>query len=150
MQNKLFIKILFLVSWILIIFSFSMQKDVETTKTSFGFTKSIVTFVLKITYNYNSDYQVDIIVNIIHPWMRKAAHFSEFVILSIFTLLLFNDLKIKHVYLCSIMFCFAVAMIDEGIQLFVSGRAGQLIDVLIDSFGSITYILLYKFIKKIY
>lgn len=43
----------------------------------------------------------------------------------------------------TLLLCAAVAAVDETIQLFVSGRSGQLSDVLLDSCGALTGILLY-------
>ena len=149
MKNKTIIKIILLILWILIIFSFSFQASNETNKTSSTFTKTIVNIALKITNTYKDDNQVNDIVNKIHPIIRKLAHYTEFLILGIFTLLLFKDFNMKYVYLYSIIFCLLIAISDESIQLFIDGRAGQIKDILIDILGSITYILFNKNINKL-
>lgn len=54
----------------------------------------------------------------------------------------------KHKVLISILVCMIYAITDETHQLFVSGRTEQVLDVLIDTIGSLTSILLIKFIKR--
>lgn len=66
-----------------------------------------------------------------HTLIRKCAHFSEYTVLGIFSVL---ALKNKHVLYAGFMGVF-VACADELIQLFVRGRSGQVSDVLIDSLG---------------
>ena len=149
MKTKIIIKSIILILWIITIFSFSLQASNETTKTSSTFTKNIVIVSLKITNKYKDDNQVQDIVTKIHPIIRKLAHFTEFLILSILTLLLFKDLNIKYKYLYSIIFCLIIAISDETIQLFIDGRSGQIKDILIDISGSITYILIKKIINKL-
>ncbi len=149
MKIKTIIKSIILILWIITIFSFSLQKSNETTKTSTSFTKTIITTVLNITNTYKNDNQVNDLVEEFHPIIRKVAHFTEFFILGIFTLLVFKDLNIKNIYFYSIIFCLLIAISDESIQLFIDGRSSQIIDVLIDTLGSATYILLYKLIYKL-
>lgn len=78
--------------------------------------------------------------------IRKAAHFTEFAALGIEFLLLFMTFeKIRSaprtVLLLPVLPCLLCAVADECIQLFSSGRACRLTDVLIDVSGSVTGIL---------
>ena len=69
-----------------------------------------------------------------HTFLRKAAHFSEFALLS----LLFcgrHRLVRQETPLYLMGFGLAVACIDETIQIFTPGRASSLIDVWIDTAG---------------
>lgn len=71
--------------------------------------------------------------------LRKAAHFTEFAILSLFTSLLISShhkLQLPPLPL-SIVFCAFVALCDETLQLFADGRAGSLTDVWLDIGGAI-------------
>ena len=52
----------------------------------------------------------------------------------------------KKLILYSMLICFLYACTDEFHQLFVYGRSAEIKDVLIDSFGSLTSILLCNFI----
>lgn len=78
-------------------------------------------------------------------FIRKLAHFAEFAVLGallgIDFLILFPNKKTFYILLgapCTIL----VAMIDEFIQLFVDGRVGSFTDVLIDSSGALTAVLM--------
>ena len=148
MKNRVIIKSILLVLWIVVIFAFSMQNSNETTKTSFGFTRKFVEVTLKITNSYKSEDQLDKVVEKVHPVMRKVAHFTEYLVLGYFTILLFSEFKFKRLYLYSIIFCFVIACVDESLQLLIDGRAGQMLDVLIDTLGSVTYIFTNKLIKR--
>ena len=70
--------------------------------------------------------------------VRKTAHFTEYAVLSILVNLAF---RIRRRWLLIIIpICFAVS--DEFHQLFVSGRAASVRDVLIDSAGALFGLLL--------
>jgi VanZ family protein len=71
--------------------------------------------------------------------VRKGAHFFLYFILGILVFRLLNKLYgLKPVtFIYTIIFCFIYACSDEIHQLFVPGRSGELIDVLIDTLGSL-------------
>ena len=147
-MNYKIIKLLLLISWILVIFSFSMQNSGETTNTSYGFTKSIISISYKLIDSNADDNKINEVVESIHPLIRKLAHYIEFLILAIFVLLFLSEFNIKHIYIYSIIFCLFIAIFDESIQMFIDGRLSSIKDIFIDTLGSITYILIYKFIKR--
>ena len=73
--------------------------------------------------------------------LRKIAHAAEFAALGTeLTLIIFDKLKAKLSGL--ILRGLGAALIDETIQLFVSGRSGQIKDVWIDFGGFIIGVLL--------
>jgi VanZ family protein len=77
--------------------------------------------------------------------IRKLAHFTEFFFLGIALSVYFIKEKIEAYHVISIGFI--VALIDEFIQLFVSGRSGNAVDVGIDLLGitcAFLIILIYK------
>lgn len=81
--------------------------------------------------------------------VRKLAHITEFTLLSFCINQFFtkNILKIQFKkILLSVNITFIIAFIDETIQLFIPNRAGQIQDVLIDSFGIFIGCLLFLFI----
>ena len=84
---------------------------------------------------------------ILHLLLRKAAHFSEYFVLGIFSYFAMQGTKNKIAL--AILFCFGIAAIDETLQLFVSGRVGSIWDVLIDSAGAIVGIGILTIIKRI-
>lgn len=79
--------------------------------------------------------------------VRKSAHFLEYMILS---LLAFNVLimyfDINNVLIIGIIFVFLYACSDEIHQLFVPGREGAIRDVIIDTCGGATLLLIRIFI----
>jgi len=80
--------------------------------------------------------------------VRKCAHFLEYMILA---LLVSNVLKLyfnmKQVVIIAIIFVFLYACSDEIHQLFVPGREGAIRDVIIDTCGGITSVLIKLFVK---
>ena len=72
--------------------------------------------------------------------VRKTAHFTEYAILGILTAqALDHDGRASQARLLAVAALLVlVPSIDEGIQLFVSGRSGQVSDVLLDCCGAAT------------
>ena len=56
----------------------------------------------------------------------------------------------KKVILITVVICFLYALSDEIHQYFVPGRACRILDVLIDTSGSLFFCLVYLFVKKIF
>lgn len=82
--------------------------------------------------------------------VRKMGHFTEYFILCI--LLIFalkSKFKMKSNYIISIVITFLYACSDEFHQLFVPGRSGRIIDVLIDTTGGVLAIVICTIILKI-
>jgi len=48
----------------------------------------------------------------------------------------------------TILFCFLWALLDESHQLSVNGRTGQMLDVWIDTIGSIIGCIIFKILKR--
>lgn len=136
------------------IYSFSAQPAVKSNDLSKGITKTIVdknpqTKDLpenekeKVVRDYNSI-------------IRKYAHFTLFLLLGLFVTaamsLRFNKMAFLNIWLISLGFCLAYAVLDEVHQLFVEGRGAQITDVLIDFCGSLlgsSAVIIEKRIKKI-
>ena len=83
-----------------------------------------------------------------HRFVRKAAHFCELGVLSTlvsFTLYFFFAKSDKRELWCllAIPISAIVAACDETIQLFVDGRGGSVVDVLIDTSGACTAALIF-------
>jgi len=83
--------------------------------------------------------------------VRKIAHFTLYSILGILIFNILRDSKkltSRKQILISLLFTALYATTDELHQLFISGRSGQLRDILIDSTGGLTGILLLFFARK--
>ena len=99
----------------------------------------IVTFILEVL----SVFKIEISYDILSTIIRKGAHFTEYLLLGFSWMFVFFEkeyVKIGMKY--ALILSFFTASIDETIQLFVPGRSGSMIDVLIDMAGAITGILL--------
>ena len=80
--------------------------------------------------------------------IRKIAHVTEYFILGILVISLLYDFNINKKATISILICIIFATMDEFHQLFVDGRTGRFVDVIIDSIGFGVGILIYSKIKK--
>ncbi|WP_315072403.1 VanZ family protein [uncultured Clostridium sp.] len=75
--------------------------------------------------------------------VRKCAHFLEYMVLALLVFNVFNlYFSIKKVIVITIIFVFLYACSDEIHQLFVLGREGTVRDVIIDTFGGVSLILI--------
>lgn len=81
--------------------------------------------------------------------VRKTAHFTEYFILYLLTI---NVMKyyfnIKNAILYSLIFSILYACTDEIHQYFIPGRAMAFKDILIDSSGALTAMVITKIISK--
>ena len=130
------------VVWIAFIWWNSMQSGGESGAMSGSVTVGINAFLSSIGIG----------IRIPQLLVRKAAHFLEFAMLA--SLLSFDALCVfdlrRHSSArrkCLVWWAFpcavAVASVDETIQLFVEGRVGSVIDVMIDSGGALTAVSLW-------
>ena len=145
------VKICFLVLWMALIFSFSNQKDVDSSKVSDGFIDRTVVKIYKIfNENITKEKENEIIEKYTYP-IRKLAHYTLYFILGILSFLVVKDYSInKKLIIYSLLICFLYACSDEFHQLFVIGRSASIKDVIIDTFGSSCSIsIFYIFNKKI-
>ena len=145
------VKICFLVLWMVLIFSFSNQKDVDSSKVSDGFIDRTVVKIYKIfNENITKEKENEIIEKYTYP-IRKLAHYTLYFILGILSFLVVKDYSInKKLIIYSLLICFLYACSDEFHQLFIIGRSARVLDVIIDTFGSFCSIsIFYIFNKKI-
>jgi len=131
---KKIINTLLVIIWMITIFIMSSFSSTESSDQS-GFIVNIIANIL----NTNN---VDLLSLII----RKTAHFTEYFILGILVHNMIHNYN-KKTYL-SIIICIIYAICDEIHQLFVPGRSGQMLDVLIDVLGSLLGIYILIFIKN--
>lgn len=129
-----------LIVWMIGIFIMSNQPASISDSQSEG----VIKVLLSIGIDANSIFGQ--LANFI---VRKCAHFLEYMVLAI---LYFNVAKLyfnkKILFISTILFVFVYACSDEFHQLFVPGREGAIRDVLIDTFGGITTLLIRIVLKK--
>ena len=145
------IKLLLLITWMFIIFCFSAQDSNESKNTSNQVLIKTVEFIKQ--EQLSEPEKENIIEKFILP-VRKSAHFFSYFILGILITLLLKDYYNITIttFIYALIFCFIYACTDEIHQLFVPGRAGQFLDVIIDTSGAFIstsiYQILHKMIKK--
>lgn len=143
-MKKIIIYTLLAVLCMITIFCFSSKNTMESNSTS----KNIIRYSVRVfekVINKKVD-EEKVITKLNYP-VRKFAHFSIYFLLGIFIYGIFSCAKINHKLLLSMIICVIYASLDETYQLFVYGRTGQVLDVLIDSVGSLISMLIIKVIK---
>ncbi len=134
-------KILLVLLWIMVIFTFSSQDGSSSGELS----KGILNIIENIFAVNFTNFILD--MNIV---IRKFAHFLEYAILGILICLNIKDYqkdKIK-IIIYSLIFGIIVAGMDEFHQTFVIMRNGNVIDIFIDTLGCLLGILLMNIYKK--
>ena len=126
------------VCWAIFIFSNSLQSGESSGEMSGSVTEAINKLLGAISPS----------LALTHRFVRKAAHFCEFGVLSTlvsFTLYFFFAKSDKRELWCllAIPISALVAACDETIQLFVDGRGGSAVDVLIDTSGACAAALIF-------
>ncbi|MBR1376718.1 MAG: VanZ family protein [Bacilli bacterium] len=131
------LSIIFVIIWMIIIFLFS------NTPSSISSNEShlVLSIFIKV-FHYTGN------VDLLHTIIRKIAHFVEYLILGIFVLNACKYNGVKDILKLSILICMLYACSDEIHQLFVSGRSGKVLDVCIDTFGSLMGIFIYNKLRK--
>lgn len=84
----------------------------------------------------------------LHLPIRKLAHMSEYALLFITSMWALLGIKKRYLFAACISVMFAIS--DEIHQLFVPGRAGSAVDVLIDSVGVGIGMLVYRIFGPIF
>lgn len=133
-MRKKIVKSVALVLWLILIYSFSSQNGTQSS----GLSNGLLTYIGSLLKVAN----IDSFVSNFSFLIRKTAHFTEYFILYFLTYECFKEYTNKNILIISFAFCVLCAGFDEFHQLFVSGRCGQVKDVLIDSFGSLTCCLI--------
>ncbi len=127
------------IAWVAFIFSNSLRTGEESSKQSTEVVETVQTVVGWVAPDSPIVNATGEQFDLLHHFVRKAAHFTEFAILGALLCWCYfvYTLRLKHLYL-PVAGALLVPLLDEGLQKLISGRAGMLADVLIDVSGSIT------------
>ena len=142
---KKIIKLAALLLWMALIFIMSNQKDVQSEISS-----NLVAEIIYQIYSHIFTNVIDVstfMSKYVGP-IRKLAHFSEFAILGILVYINIEEYRKDKVFVYSLLFTILYAISDEIHQLFVEGRYCSIGDMLIDSLGALTGILIFHLIKN--
>jgi VanZ family protein len=88
-------------------------------------------------------------ISVSELFIRKTAHVCEYILLAFLLSNTFYNFSVKHWYLFSPFIASLYACSDEIHQLFIPGRSGEVLDVIIDTSGAILGVLIYLSLLKI-
>ncbi len=141
MTNWQIICVVLSIAVMVIIFLFSCENGDNSSDTS-GFFSKLVTAVFIPDFDELSPEKQDEVMSTVHLIVRKLAHFSIYTALGFFVSEAFGKRKaLSSGTGVSLFICFLYACSDEFHQSFVPGRCGAFTDVMIDTSGSLTGIL---------
>ena len=147
MKGKTIIKLILVIAWMSVIFAFSHQPAEESSDLS---DRMIVRITEKVRHKELTDKEKEEVVEKFTVLIRKTAHFIEYLILGILvyiTILDFDKYKAKA-FTYAILICCFYACTDEIHQIFIPGRAGRVLDTIIDTLGSTVGVYIYSLINK--
>ena len=130
----------------MIIFGFSKQDGEESSGLSYKAADIILTVCDKAGIIECNEHNRESMIEAVQFPIRKAAHMTEYAILAF--LLYKTFIHKQNPLIKSFIFTALYACSDEFHQLFISGRAGQIRDVCIDSTGALIMLLIIYFILK--
>ncbi len=142
-------KLVLVLIWMFVIFSFSNQPALESSNLSDGLINNTI---IKVYEFFNGKVDTvkreEILSKYSYP-VRKLAHFTEYFILGFLVLIFLMDyIHTPKVIIYCVLICFIYACTDEFHQYFVDGRYCSFLDVIIDTIGSLTSSLIFS-VKKL-
>lgn len=159
-KTKIIIFSIISIICMLCIFKLSSMNSNNSNGHSRDFISIFIEDTLNITNNYGitdshpSSNKIQKVSYLINPPLRKVFHATVYFILSFFLMVLLNIIFEHKKYIKTIIIvliiCILFASSDEIHQLFVSGRTGQFIDVVIDTLGAIVGIMFYTTYHIVY
>ena len=138
MKAKHFILILWSAS-----FTFIIYNATQTGSQSSGFSLEVA----EILSNVLSRIGIRIDIEIFHVLIRMGGHVFQYFIFGYITLWVMLIYHLKWYNISRTMY---VMILDETIQLFTPGRAGELFDIMLDSIGVILAVLFFLLTKLIF
>ena len=142
------IKFIIVIFFMFSIFYFSSDNDTKSNKKSDGVVIGLCKVIMGDKYNENKkDYYINKYVFIV----RKLAHFTIYFCLGCSLISFISEFMIINykAILLALLICIIYAISDEVHQLFIGGRSGRILDVLIDSLGSFFGIYAYYIFTKL-
>lgn len=143
-----------LLSFMIVIFTFSAQPAEESSALSSPIAEAVVDWLYPNFDEMSAEEQTDVLDWWSHI-IRKSAHLAEYTLLGLLCILAMGSIRSDHkrqplsasltvlkIALTAILIGIAYAASDELHQRFVSGRSGQLSDVLLDSCGVVAGVML--------
>ena len=145
---KQIIYALFVVFILVTIFSFSNEVADKSSSTS----AKVIEGTIKMIEPKITQEKLNLKISILQPIIRKCAHFTLYAALGFFTYNFVRTIRSKIIknrenttktfLIASQIFCTTYSLTDEMHQMFIPGRSGEIRDILIDSLGALTGILI--------
>lgn len=146
--------------WMTLIYKLSGMNSKNSNGKSIDIIGIFIEDTLEITNQYGitnshpTDEKLERASMLINAPMRKVIHASVYFVLCFFMMILleiiFENEKYIITVIVAVAICVLFAATDEFHQTFVSGRNGQIIDVLIDTAGAIVGMLFYTTYHIVY
>jgi VanZ family protein len=142
-QIIFYISVMLVIGWMALIFYLSSQPASQSNELSNQVTEVIVETIEKVAPEIASNWDL----KESNHFIRKNAHFFSYFVLGV---LVMNALYQKgyRKFVLSLIICILYSISDEIHQTFVPGRGGNIIDVVIDSSGSLIGIGLYLKVRR--
>ncbi len=135
--------------WMGVIFYFSSQTGDNSSQMSGTITKTVIRLFIKDYDTLPFQQQLEI-YDVTSYIIRKTAHYSEYAVLAMFvyfSFFFFSKRKYLN-YSISLLIAILYAISDEFHQSFIANRMAAFKDVMIDSLGALTMILLIAVIES--
>lgn len=129
-----------------LIFSFSAQTGSESGSASYQVSKLLVLAYNKLFFKGYDNWTLNELIVMIHPYVRKLAHVTEYFLLAGSVSLPLYVYRIRGIVLTisAGTFCILFACLDEYHQSFITGRVASSHDVLIDCIGIVLGIFIVR------
>jgi len=124
------------VLWMSLIFILSHQDATRSSQLSGGLMTAVMDALAGLFKG------ISIQPETLHFILRKGAHFTAYLMLGLLAAYA-QEPKRRKEWLWTLIICIVYAVSDEYHQTFIPGRSGELRDVLIDSAGSFTGLVIY-------
>ena len=146
--------------WMVCIYKLSGMNSSNSNGKSADILSIIIADALDVTNDYGitnshpSDAKIERASALMNTPMRKVMHASVYLVLAFFLMILLNIISDHKYYLLTILIalilCVTFAITDEYHQTFVTGRTGQIMDVIIDSIGAVVGLIFYTTYHIVY
>ena len=150
-KAKIIILTTITILWMVFIFIMSAKNATQSSSISGGFTYNILNTFFEQFRSIDKTTQNGIVEGL-QFIVRKSAHFLAYAILGglcFENLSILDKLSKKKTFFIALLISVLYAISDEIHQYFVPGRACQFRDVMIDSYGALTGIIVVIIFSKI-
>ena len=157
---KIIILLALAIGWMVCIYKLSGMNSSKSNGKSADILSIIIADTLDVTNDYGitnshpDDAKIERASRLMNSPMRKVMHASVYFVLAFFLMILLNIISNHKYYwltlLIALVLSVVFALTDEYHQTFVTGRTGQIMDVVIDSMGAVVGLVLYTTYHFVY